>query len=195
MEHGGDETQAIAGLLHDSIEDQGNNYTSQFSVEPKKGRPALKRDIELLFGSEVLSIVPHCTDDEHPPGGSVEEKGSTDEWKRRKAAYLKHLAGQTHPGTLRVSCADKLHNARAMLSDYEVLGDNLWPRFKPKTKSDQVWYYRNLAKCFSEHAEALHDAGLKRLSGQLQATVDAIDRHSPVQPERPASDSAPAGMR
>ena len=27
LEHGGDEDQAIAALLHDAVEDQGDNYT------------------------------------------------------------------------------------------------------------------------------------------------------------------------
>ena len=56
MESGGDEDEAIAALLHDSIEDRGNAYESPFEVQPRAGRDALKRDIELQFGAAVLSI-------------------------------------------------------------------------------------------------------------------------------------------
>src|SRR5579859_2711680 len=48
LEHGGDEDQAIAALLHDAVEDQG-------------GRPRLA-DIEKQFGPRVAEIVAACTD-------------------------------------------------------------------------------------------------------------------------------------
>lgn len=64
MENGGNEDEAIAALLHDAIEDRGDVYESPFRMEPRTGRDALKRDIELQFGSDVLSIVRQCTDDE-----------------------------------------------------------------------------------------------------------------------------------
>ncbi|MDK0777613.1 HD domain-containing protein, partial [Clostridium perfringens] len=38
MEHGGSEDEAIAGLLHDSIEDQGDDYASRFFGPPARGR-------------------------------------------------------------------------------------------------------------------------------------------------------------
>jgi (p)ppGpp synthase/HD superfamily hydrolase len=65
MENGVNEDEAIAALLHDAIEDRGNAYDSPFLVEPRTGRAALKRDIELQFGTEVLSIVRQCTDKLH----------------------------------------------------------------------------------------------------------------------------------
>ena len=40
-----------------------------------------------------------------------------------------------------VSSADKLHNARAVLSDYRELGEDLWTRFNGG-KEGTLWYYR-----------------------------------------------------
>jgi (p)ppGpp synthase/HD superfamily hydrolase len=179
LENGGNETEAIAALLHDAIEDQGEKYTSQFLVEPRNGRAALKRDIELQFGAEVLEIVTHCTDDEYLPGGHAVQKGTPEEWKERKATYLRRLARQEHRGALRVSCADKLHNARAILADYEVEGDRLWQRFTAKTKSMQTWYYEELARHFTERAAMLKDAGLARMARQLTKVVQAVREHEP----------------
>jgi (p)ppGpp synthase/HD superfamily hydrolase len=176
MENGGNETEAIAALLHDAIEDRGKDYWSHFLVKPREGRDALKRDITLLFGSDVLHIVEHCTDDEYLPGGQAAKKGTPAEWKKRKAAYLAKLAKQVDRGALRVSCADKLHNARAILADYEVEGDSLWQRFTAKTKTQQLWYYDGLAKRFTQRAKALKDPGLSRMARQLCAVVDAV-RH------------------
>jgi len=179
MENAGNETEAIAALLHDSIEDRGESYFSCFLVAPREGRSALKRDIQLLFGADVLSIVEHCTDDEYLPAGRAVKKGSPVEWKKRKSAYLAKLATQNDRGALRVSCADKLHNARAILADYEVQGEALWSRFTAKTKRQQLWYYHGLAKRFTQRAKVLKDPGLTRLARQLRGVVDAIDEHEP----------------
>src|SRR5882672_329108 len=108
MENGGDEEQGIAALLHDALEDQGKDYESEYLLEPRNGRPALKRDIELRYGARVLAIVIGCTDDEDfakPPDG---ERGSIDDWQSRKRAYIKHVEHTVDIGLLRVSCADKL---------------------------------------------------------------------------------------
>src|SRR3954449_6057545 len=68
LEHGADEDQAIAALLHDAIEDQGGAAT--------------REEIRRLFGDRVTSIVDACTDSE------VEPKPP---WRPRKEAYIAHL--------------------------------------------------------------------------------------------------------
>jgi hypothetical protein len=60
-------------------------------------------------------------------------------WRERKAKYLEHLRTASGDATL-VSAADKLHNARAILSDYRELGEGLWSRFNAP-KEDQLWFY------------------------------------------------------
>jgi hypothetical protein len=51
------------------------------------------------------------------------QKGRPAEWRVRKTAYLESLRKKTDVAPLRVSCADKLHNARAILADYEIEGE------------------------------------------------------------------------
>lgn len=126
LEAGGDETQAIAALLHDSVEDGG-------------GRAVLKR-IRADFGSEVAAIVEACSDSLDP--------GDARSWRERKAAYLAHLPEITDEGVLRVVLADKVHNARSIVRDYRVEGEALWERFPNKTIADQLWYYRALVAFF-----------------------------------------------
>jgi (p)ppGpp synthase/HD superfamily hydrolase len=127
----------------------------------------------------VLSIVQQCTDDEYLPAGRPSEKGTSHEWKARKVAYIKALCKKTDIPALRVSCADKLHNARAILADYETEGEQLWQRFNVKSKVEQLWYYEGLSEAFADRGTLLGDAGLQRLSRQLAATVAAIARHQP----------------
>ncbi|QIE44146.1 HD domain-containing protein [Pseudohalocynthiibacter aestuariivivens] len=50
IEYGGDEDQAIAGLLHDAVEDQGGMDAA--------------RDIEARYGPRVARIVLECSDNE-----------------------------------------------------------------------------------------------------------------------------------
>jgi (p)ppGpp synthase/HD superfamily hydrolase len=116
-ENGGTEDEVVAALLHDAPEDQGGEATL--------------RDIRLRFGEEVAEIVDGCTDtyeDPKPP------------WRERKERYLAHLANAS--GSVRlVSSADKLHNARSVLADYRLVGEDLWTRFNGK-KVGTLWYYR-----------------------------------------------------
>jgi GTP pyrophosphokinase len=68
IEHGGDEDQAIAALLHDAIEDQ-----------PDDGRT--RDHIRKRFGARVLALVEACSDaDSHPKPP----------WRERKDRYLAH---------------------------------------------------------------------------------------------------------
>ena len=72
-------------------------------------------------------------------------------WAERKRRYLDHLV---EPGVsesvLRVSLADKLHNARALLLDYRALGELVFEHFKTRSAADQLWYYRSLADIYQE---------------------------------------------
>jgi (p)ppGpp synthase/HD superfamily hydrolase len=105
LEHGGDEDEAISALLHDAVEDRGGAAT----LERIRGQ----------FGDRVAAIVEGCTDTQQTPKPP---------WKERKEAYLKHLHHASTSVCL-VSAADKLHNARAILTDLHTYGNALWARF------------------------------------------------------------------
>ena len=143
LEHGGDEHEAIAALLHDAIEDAGGD--------------AARQEIRIRFGERVVAIVEGCTDAETVPKPP---------WRERKEAYIAHLA-EASPSVLLVSAADKLHNARSVAADYRVLGEELWSRFNGG-RAGTLWYYRALAKQFSELAPS-------RLSQELSREVDELD--------------------
>lgn len=151
LEYGGDEDQAIAALLHDAIEDQAVSYAG--------GAEALRQTITERFGSRVLEIVEGCTDAETIPKPP---------WQARKEAYITHLY-TANADILLVSCADKLHNARAILRDYRQIGDALWERFTAG-KAGVLWYYRSLADAFLALPAAQPD-----LAAELDRTVTAIE--------------------
>jgi (p)ppGpp synthase/HD superfamily hydrolase len=124
MEYGANETEAIAALLHDAVEDCG-------------GAKRL-RDIERKFGKRVARIVEGCTDTDQTPKPP---------WLKRKRSYVEHVRHAPTPTKL-VSASDKLHNVRAILMDYRQEGEKLWSRFGGG-KQGALWYYRALVNAFS----------------------------------------------
>ena len=126
LEHGESEDEAIAALLHDSAEDLG-------------GKPVLD-EIEQLFGPHVACLVFECSD------SLVAHKEERPPWKERKVAYIDQIKDKSKSARL-ISSADKLHNARTILRDYRLIGDELWARFRPD-KDDILWYYQSLVQKF-----------------------------------------------
>ena len=155
IEHADDEDQAIAALLHDAIEDQGGLKT--------------RDEILRRFGEGVTEIVEGCTDshaDPKPP------------WKERKEAYIAGI-GRKSASIRLVSSADKLHNARCILSDHRALGDEVWQRFRAG-KEETLWYYR-------EVTTALLRSGRTPLVDELERVVGEIERLAGLERGDPAS--------
>lgn len=143
LKHGGAEDDAIAAGLHDAAEDLG-------------GLPTLAR-IRADFGERVADLVAAVSDTfaaEKPP------------WRERKERYLAHLA-EADPGAVRISLADKLHNARCTLNDVRAIGAEAWTRFKGG-RDGTLWYLRGVLSV--ARARGLHPL----LAGQLDEVVTAL---------------------
>ena len=122
LEDGGDEDEAIAALLHDVLEDKGMEN---------------RGEIRDRFGERVDSIVLGCTDADRSKG--------EDSWTRKMRA-IEHLT-DAPAEVLRVSIADKLHNARSIVRDLQTIGEVLWSRFNVG-RDQQLTYYRMLVNAF-----------------------------------------------
>jgi (p)ppGpp synthase/HD superfamily hydrolase len=144
LENGGDEDEAIAALLHDAVEDQGGAAT--------------REEIRRRFGESVVAIVDGCTDADTIPKPP---------WRERKERYVAHIA-DAPPSVRLVSAADKLHNARSILSDLRSYGDAVWDRFKGG-RQGTLWYYSSLVEAFRAH-------GSSPLVEELTRTVAEIER-------------------
>lgn len=145
MEAGGNDDEVIAALLHDSAEDQGGEATLA--------------EIRNQFGDRVAEIVAACSDTFEEPKPP---------WKERKMAYLAHLS-EVPASALLVSCADKLHNVRAILADYRVHGEELWDRFRGG-REGTLWYYRELCSRYRELPAPTE------LAKELARTFDVLER-------------------
>jgi (p)ppGpp synthase/HD superfamily hydrolase len=124
LEAGGDEDLAIAALLHDAAEDHG-------------GESRLV-DIESNFGTRVCDVVRECSD------SLLSEGDLKPDWETRKHAHLARLRVASDD-TMVVWTADKVHNARALVTDVLVYGVEELAKFH--APADRIiWYYReNLA--------------------------------------------------
>jgi (p)ppGpp synthase/HD superfamily hydrolase len=149
IEGGGTEDQAIAALLHDAVEDQG-------------GAPVLA-EIREKFGDDVATIVDECSDTDQVPKPP---------WDERKKHYIDHLGSYASEATILVSLADKLDNARAILRDYRVHGDELWQRFNVKDPQKHLWYYRELLKVFKAKNSTWLVDELDRVCQELESEVN-----------------------
>ena len=153
LDYGGDEDQAIAALLHDTIEDQGGHHEAV---------------IRNQFGGRVVDIVLACTDGtlegkDVPPGRKRAD------WEQRKRRYLAHLA-EAPDDALLVSGCDKLHNARAIVADLRAIGPAVFDRFTGK-RDGTLWYYREITDVFSGRAAPM--------AGELRSVVDAMASDGP----------------
>lgn len=143
IEMNGSENEAIAALLHDAVEDQGGYETLDH--------------IRARFGDEVARMVQECSDafvSPKPP------------WKERKIQYLAHLP-QASSGALRVSLADKIHNARDLLITYAQCGEGTWERFRGG-REGTLWYYRSLVTTYQGCCASPWVDELARIVGQLE---------------------------
>ena len=135
VEYGGTEDQAIAGLLHDTIEDCGQAHESM---------------IRALFGEDVVDIVVACTDaSAEARAAQADPATARANWHARKRAHLDNAtnAGDT---VLLVLACEKLHNARAIVQDLEnpAVGQAVFERFNGG-RDGTLGYYHSLTRVFT----------------------------------------------
>ena len=143
LEDGGDEDEAIAALLHDSVEDQGGLSTLE--------------EIRQNFGDKVAEIVLSVSDShskQKPP------------WRERKEAYIISIRDAA-PSTVRVSMADKVYNARSTLQDLRREGESAWDKFNGG-KDGTLWYYEQLIIEFEKHGSNSLLSELTRIIEQIK---------------------------
>ena len=143
IEHGGDEDEAIAAILHDAVEDQGGAAT--------------REQIRQRFGERAAAIVDGCTDTDVTPKPP---------WRERKAAFIQAL-GMADASVHLVVAADKLHNAGSTLADYRRLGDEVWELFHGG-RDGTLWYYRSAVEALGKAPSTLMDL-LERVVSELES--------------------------
>ena len=114
--HGFGEDLAIAGLLHDVVEDTDVPLA------------AIRRE----FGDVIAELVAAVTE-------TKTANGLERPWEQRKAEKLERLR-TSGPEVAALKAADALHNARSLISDLRADGAAVWQRFK-RGAQQSVEYY------------------------------------------------------
>jgi (p)ppGpp synthase/HD superfamily hydrolase len=155
LEHGGTEDQAIAGLLHDAVEDA-----------PKGTGGAVLADIRSRFGDDVADIVRACSD------GVDAEGNRHGTWPERKRPYVAGLSSKPFDALL-VTAADKTHNGLCIAADVRHYGPDFWSTFNA-SREELLWYYTSVERAVAERLSG-HSitAALHRAVGELLAAAGA----------------------
>jgi (p)ppGpp synthase/HD superfamily hydrolase len=165
LEDGGSEDETIAALLHDAPEDRG-------------GRERLD-DIRVRFGDQVATIVDGCTDTHDTPKPP---------FLPRKQEHIRRLRRTDRSDILRVTAADKLNNARAVLVDFERLGEAVFERFTEK-KPGTLWYYACMVNVLRDRFPGPLTRQLERVVTELREAAAPGLRWPKSEDEVPAQEA------
>lgn len=124
MNEGCSEEVVISGLLHDTVEDTDMTLAC----------------IQKRFGKTVAEIVDGCSEDKSL------------RWRERKTERIEALKTAS-PEICLVTCADKLHNLRTVISEYDEIGDIVWERFHGGVEA-QTWYYQSILESLNTQIES-----------------------------------------
>lgn len=194
LEFGASEDEAMAALLHDSLEDGPENLEADQGKRPAK-RQALEDEIRAVFGEEVARLVLRATEE------TPLVNGKKAPWEQRKSEYLRKLVNREHvedASALLISASDKLHNARSILTDVLTAGDTAEARaaFFDRFNEGQhgtLQYYRLLVRAYRLAPGAAGHARLLDLIAELDRTVTALETACGVDQKTVAEYSLLAG--
>lgn len=123
LKHTKNEDILVAGIMHDAVEAVKGYKYEDLARDFDWGIANLVRDISEFKNQQT-------------------DKRTT--WLDRKMAYLKKLETARHE-SLMVCAADKIHNLRSMIANYEILGDELWEKFDTSIEQ-KLWFYEAVCK-------------------------------------------------
>ena len=121
IEHGGDEVQASAALLHDVLEDTA----------------ITELKLEELMGKEVTAIVNACS------SKKFGDKKEDDPWTTKERYLAKLNAKSNNDRSLLVALADKVHNSETSANEYPSDPKEkikFWDKFTSSYEKQKDWY-------------------------------------------------------
>jgi (p)ppGpp synthase/HD superfamily hydrolase len=149
LKAGYSEEIVAAGILHDTVEDT----------------PLTLEYLKKEFGANIAEMV---------EGSSEPDK--TLPWKERKEHTIEYLKTASEEIRAVVS-ADKLHNIRSIIRDYEKIGEEVWKRFNAG-KEQQKWYYTNVVESLG--TQSTFDL-LKELRNEVNRLFEGMSNDEGIQ--------------
>ena len=110
-----------------------------------------------------------CTE----PDPHALERGHRGPWEDRKLRYIAQLQQSVDLGVIRVAAADKLYNARSIINDMRLVGEDIWKRFSvPKEKT--LWYYRTVTDALAQATPVKNSRLIRELTGIVAAMEQGV---------------------
>ncbi len=147
IENNGSTDEAIAGLIHDILENE-NGIKKQSVIKNK-------------FGVRVLNIVKQCSN-------AQVDFNNNDDWLKNKKEFLDNMQKKSQSSLLVCIC-DKLHSLNCIIYDYNKIGKKLWKNYYISPENIN-WYYRNLCKNFKRSLK-----NHKNLKDKFQRNVNELE--------------------
>jgi (p)ppGpp synthase/HD superfamily hydrolase len=146
LRHGFSTEAAVAGLLHDIVEDQGYDLN----------------EITEQFGPRVAEMVDALSERKRDAHGRKRA------WKVRKHEALEQIQNASREAAA-VKAADALHNAQSFVEDLRREGPEIWHHFN-QGPEPQLDYYRRIVEVSRERL------GCHPLVEELSAAVQGLGR-------------------
>ncbi|MFQ5731246.1 MAG: HD domain-containing protein [Planctomycetaceae bacterium] len=140
-----DDHVLAAALLHDVVEDT----------------PVSLNRLAAEFPDDVVQIVDALSEKKTDAGGAPRP------WKDRKTEHVARIGTATTEAKA-VALADKLHNLRSMLLDYDACGESLWDRFNADKRQIE-WYHEAVLA-----ATAVDDERIARLQAECRELLERL---------------------
>ncbi len=149
-QHGGDEDQLIAAMLHDYLEDIPG---------------ASVQELERRFGPRVARLVSALSDSIGQPRPP---------WRQRKERFLARI--RSEPDDVKLICAaDKLHNVCTIVDDQHRVGNAVFQRFTGGLEGT-LWYYGAVLDALGDGWES---PLLRRLRAEVHTMRTLAARETP----------------
>ncbi len=159
LRHGFSIEAAIAGLLHDIVEDQGYDLD----------------DITERFGPRIVEMVDALSERKR------DARDQKRPWKVRKREALEQIQEASREAVA-VKAADALHNAESFVEDLEQEGPQIWHHFN-QGPEPQLAYYRRIVEVSRERLGP-HPL-VEELDEAVQNLAGAISETGSTQPPSP----------
>ena len=191
MELGLPDSAVIAGVLHDTLEDQPlrmaclRDGTSEDEIASAiREFPHLSEQqaagyvaIFLKFGLEAANHVANLTDQKLPKEiHKLAPEAAIQAFKHLHEKKLEKLEKMSHT-TLLIKGCDCLDNVRALYHDYSVSDVDVFQSFKGG-REVVLWKYRTLADLFYRKGSARISVEIRNLLNRLEARIKADEGNS-----------------
>ncbi len=176
LELGGNEDEACAAILHDSVEDQLPNLlkkagwaTDEFPTHAEREDAGLAF-IGSTFGQRVREIVESLTDEKLAKEFKTLPRLQRIEFVKANRAKKIEKLKKADAQVRRVKACDTLHNLRSVLQEYRQAGPDVWLNFVGH-RDGTIWYYEQMAELFYDFGPVIVGVEMKNAVERLKALV------------------------